>query len=217
VFHYVYKIENLANGKVYVGKHSTEKLDDGYMGSGKLITRAIAKYGIENFRKHIVKMCETSEEAFDLEQKIVNEQFVLDENTYNITLGGRSVFLVKNTDAYERAYGIEIQRRRQAKGQETMRRLRKEDVFWKKKESLQRSAEMQHRKMNGSLKILGIWQDKKHKKETREKMSLTHQRNAHQRGKKNSQFDTMWVFNDDLKKTRKIHKNEFDEFKSKVG
>lgn len=45
----IYKITNKVTGKIYIGKHQTEDLNDGYMGSGKLLKRAQEKYGINSF------------------------------------------------------------------------------------------------------------------------------------------------------------------------
>src|SRR5574338_777033 len=89
-FHYVYEIINSIDGKIYIGKHSTNDIDDGYMGSGKLLNRAIKKHGIENFRKRIIETFDTEEDALTYERKLVDETFVADENTYNLVLGGRS-------------------------------------------------------------------------------------------------------------------------------
>ena len=47
----IYKITNLVNGKMYIGKHVTSDLDDGYLGSGIIIQRAVKKYCKESFIK----------------------------------------------------------------------------------------------------------------------------------------------------------------------
>lgn len=91
MFHYVYKITNKLDGKVYVGKHSTNDLNDGYFGSGLLLARSMAKYGKENFEKEILEFFDSSQEAFVHEKTIVNEEF-LNSNVYNLKVGGDGGF-----------------------------------------------------------------------------------------------------------------------------
>ena len=87
-YHYFYKITNNLNDHYYYGIHSTDNLDDGYMGSGTRLRYAYKKYGIENFTKEILKFFETREDAAKHEAEIVNEMLIRDENCYNIVLGG---------------------------------------------------------------------------------------------------------------------------------
>ena len=89
-YHYFYKITNLINGHFYYGVHNTNKLDDGYMGSGKRLHLAYSKYGIENFKKDILKFFESSHEAFEYEKNIVNENLIKNPECYNIQQGGKT-------------------------------------------------------------------------------------------------------------------------------
>lgn len=92
-YHYFYKITNLINNHFYYGVHNTNNLNDGYMGSGVRLWKAFNKYGIENFKKEIIKYFDTSEEAFNYESEIVTEQLVNDNNCYNLQEGGKGGFI----------------------------------------------------------------------------------------------------------------------------
>ena len=87
-YNYFYKITNNINGFYYYGVHSTDNLDDGYMGSGTKLKLAYKEFGIENFSKEILKFFDTKEEAFEYEASVVTEQLVLSEKCYNQKIGG---------------------------------------------------------------------------------------------------------------------------------
>lgn len=87
-YHYFYKITNNLNGNFYYGIHSTDNLNDGYMGSGTRLHKAYDTFGIENFTKDILKFFSTRKELSEYEAAVVTEQLVADMNCYNSALGG---------------------------------------------------------------------------------------------------------------------------------
>ena len=94
--HYVYLITNLINGKKYIGKRtcSCNIEDDDYLGSGLNISRAVNKYGRENFKKEILKTFETADEAFAYEELLTIElNAVESEEYYNIKIGGKGKWI----------------------------------------------------------------------------------------------------------------------------
>ena len=89
MFYTIYKITNLINDKIYIGKHQTKDLNDSYMGSGKNIIRSIRKYGIENFNKEILFQFDNEESMNAKESELVTEGFCLREDNYNLCPGGK--------------------------------------------------------------------------------------------------------------------------------
>lgn len=88
MYYTIYKITNKINNKFYIGKHQTEDLNDGYMGSGKLIRRAIEKYGSDNFVKEILHIFDNEADINAKEKELV----VLSEQSYNLCDGGHGGF-----------------------------------------------------------------------------------------------------------------------------
>jgi len=90
MYYYVYQITNLSNGKIYVGKHKSAKhpSENEYYGSGRQITAAVKKYGIENFKKEVLHYCSSLEEMAGKEAEVVTEDFVKRSDTYNMHKGG---------------------------------------------------------------------------------------------------------------------------------
>jgi hypothetical protein len=88
---YIYKVTNLINGRVYVGQHDGTKSN--YYASGKLIRRAIEKYGKTNFKREIIVQGNFSQKQLDeLEILYIKQEqsYFSDypDKGYNLTTGG---------------------------------------------------------------------------------------------------------------------------------
>lgn len=90
MYYIVYKTKNLITGQEYIGCHQTKNLNDGYLGSGKYIKRAVKRYGKENFFREILKYCASKDEMAFFEKIYVTEEYVKNPNTYNLQTGGLS-------------------------------------------------------------------------------------------------------------------------------
>ena len=62
MFYTIYKVTNLINNKIYIGKHQTKNPHDSYYGSGYMIRTWIEKYGKENFKKEILLIFDNEKE-----------------------------------------------------------------------------------------------------------------------------------------------------------
>jgi hypothetical protein len=92
MYYTVYKITNKINGKIYIGKHQTKKIDDGYMGSGKRLKDAIKHYGLKNFEKEILFVFDNEEDMNNKEAELVTECFIKEDSNYNMCPGGNGGF-----------------------------------------------------------------------------------------------------------------------------
>lgn len=85
----VYLIKNKINNKIYIGSKTLSKdefLKSNYWGSGKLIKRAIKKYGIDNFEKIVIDECKNKKELHLKEEFWINYYNSTDKTIgYNIS------------------------------------------------------------------------------------------------------------------------------------
>lgn len=90
IYNYFYIVNNLKNGHFYLGVHSTDKLADGYMGSGLALKKAIKSYGKENFELTPLKFFKTRKELMAYEREVVNDRFLeyYKGICYNLKKGG---------------------------------------------------------------------------------------------------------------------------------
>jgi len=177
MFYTIYKITNKINGKIYIGKHQTKDLNDGYMGSGKRVKRAISKYGIGNFKKEILFQFDNEAEMNSKEAELVTQEFCLQEDTYNICPGGQGGFGYIN------------------KNNLTPRFAGKKHKEHSKK-ILSEKSKNSHRA--GTLKPFTSatrldWTGRTHSDETKERISFSMR--GKQTGLDNSQYGSCWITN----------------------
>lgn len=89
-FHFLYKTTCLSTGRWYIGMHSTNDLNDGYLGSGRWILNSIKKYGEENHRREIIEFCDSREILCEREEQTVTHKLIEDQLCMNLIKGGSS-------------------------------------------------------------------------------------------------------------------------------
>lgn len=87
-YQFIYKTTNLVNGKFYVGKHSTDNLNDGYLGSGNFLKKAIKKNGRKNFKREILEKCLPCKFYINEKEKYWIKKLDAVKRGYNLTNGG---------------------------------------------------------------------------------------------------------------------------------
>ena len=164
----------------------TNNLNDGYMGSGKLIRRAIKKYGLDNLKKEILHVFDNVEDMNNKEKELV----VVSEETYNLCPGGHGGFGYINStkrNIYgkngQSGFGKEnlIDGKRQ---KEILKEQNKFDEYCKN---------MSKSKIQFYQTNKHPWLGRKHSKESLLKISVSSQ--GKQTGSKNSQYGTCWINN----------------------
>lgn len=203
----IYKITNTVNGKIYIGKHTTKDINDGYMGSGKLLKLAIKKYGKEKFKKEILFECLSENEMNKKEKEIVNKNFIKDENNYNLTIGGDGGWSHCNGENHNNK-----------KNHRRIGFLRYIDnginpsVIWFNKLSDKEKlayVEKISTSLRKKIKENGSWWfGRHHSDETKKKMSKKFKENNHQKGSKNSQYGKMWIYNKETFEDKIIKKTD---------
>lgn len=90
MFHFIYETTCLVNCKKYRGKHSTNDLNDGYLGSGKNLVNDIKKYDKRYFYRRILKFFKNRKELDCAEGEYVDHNWIYRSDTYNTTTGTKN-------------------------------------------------------------------------------------------------------------------------------
>jgi len=189
MYYLIYKITNQIDGKFYIGSHKTKNLNDNYMGSGKYLIRAQKKYGIENFKKEILFIFDNPKDMYEKEKEIVDEDFLVTENTYNLKVGGFGGFDYINSNPEKF-----LTEKRLSSLMTQEERLNRWKIKYESEESFRKKIKQNATKANQAMlrkNPMGVFFGKKHNTETIQKMKQSAMGRGV--GEKNTQFGTIWI------------------------
>jgi len=199
-YHFIYKTTNILTGYYYYGMHSTDNLEDNYLGSGKRLRYSINKYGKENHEREIIEFCENRKELSKRESEIVNLNEIAKKKCMNFSVGGLGGY-----------QSPEQQRKRSIAGRGAVLKKYKEDQEYAKQFRKKLSIGLKRAHSNGKYinKKYNLFEGLNHTEETKRKISQSMK--GKQTGKLNSQFGTCWINKDNI--VKKIKKEELENYK----
>lgn len=205
-YHYLYKTVNKVNGKYYYGMHSTNNLEDGYLGSGTALRAAFRKHGKENFELTILEYFDSRESLVEAEKSLVTEEEVVNKDCYNLKQGGRGgtcsdLHYDRWVNARHTTH-VDFWKEHGRRWREQQLLREKVDTEYREgKKEKQINTLKQYFKEKGGGNFLG----KKHSESTRSKISKALE--GKQKGNSNSQYGTCWITNGvDSKKVKHLSK-----------
>jgi len=196
-YHYLYKIMNTKNNKYYIGMHSTSNLEDGYMGGGVRIRNSIRYHGLEVHEKEILEFFDDRESLANAEEKMVNVDLLNDSMCMNLMEGG------------ENKFSRETAIRGNKKAVERIKFLYKNNPEWVKRIKINLSKGQKKAIIEGRRKNYNTFGSKTHSTETKEKMRIAASKRTEN---KNSHFGKCWIYNNELKESKSINKEELDSY-----
>ena len=183
-YYFVYKTTNVLSNRYYIGMHSTDNLDDGYLGSGKRLRYSINKYGVENHKREIIEFLPDRKTMIQKEIEIVNLNEIAKVECMNLMVGGQG----------GRGFTIEQQKKNAKKSNKKQRKLHKDKEWAKRKgERITESLKRAYAEGRKEIKFNYDWNGKKHGEKTKEKIGNAN--SISQLGEKNSQYGTHWITN----------------------
>jgi hypothetical protein len=188
-YHIIYKTTNQINGKFYVGMHSTDNLNDNYLGSGYKLKRSVNKYGKENFKMGILEYLPNRRSLKVREAELVNEDLLKDPMCMNLVFGGNGGFISPE--------GCK-------KGAKRMNEIVWANPEYRKRKSEWKSEQNKILWETGVFKYVDNWTGKHHKEES--KIQIGKSNSIIQKGEGNSQFGTCWITNET--ESKKIFKGD---------
>jgi len=197
-FHFIYKTTNLLSGKYYIGMHSTDSLEDGYLGSGRRLRYSINKYGKENHIREILEFCKSRNELKSREAEIVNLNEIAKDECINLMIGGQGGFEHISKKQHKL---------NSSKGGTTYGNRMKSDIPFADRMKKIRSDGIKKTWKLGKLNFSGeqsAFYNKKHSDETKQKIGKANSK--YQSGSGNSQYGTCWITNEIINK--KIYKGD---------
>lgn len=147
-YHIIYKTTCLVTGRYYIGMHSTDDLEDGYLGSGVHLTRSVKKYGKDQHVREIIEHLPNRDLLKKREEELVTEDLVKNDVL--------CMNLIKGGGGNDRDYGI-TEKTRKLLSEASKRAVRTEE--WKAKISAahmgktmpREAVEKQRTKMTGRV------------------------------------------------------------------